>query len=249
MTDRHGLEIGLVVVLAVAAVGLVSGVESSGRSVASYVEDRPARATAVVARSYRDMQVHATGPNAALPDVWWQAISTPADLFVVARSGESSADRSAALARRAERRAFDGAPPTIPHAVEQLGTPACLACHDRGVKVAELVAPRMSHARHDSCLQCHVVAHDPRPGTTTTHTPATTFVAAAVPRAIERAWQGAPPMIPHSILMRERCDSCHGPRGVLGLRSPHPWQQACTQSHVPSAVLDQRAPVAPGRTP
>ena len=91
MTDRHGLEIGLVVVIAVAAVGLVSGVESSGRSVASYVEDRPARATAVVARSYRDMQVHATGPNAALPDVWWQSISTPADLFVAARSGESSA--------------------------------------------------------------------------------------------------------------------------------------------------------------
>ena len=31
MTDRHGIEIGVVVVMAVAAVGLVSGIESSGR--------------------------------------------------------------------------------------------------------------------------------------------------------------------------------------------------------------------------
>lgn len=247
MTAPRGIELGVIVALAVAAVGLVSGVESSGRTVASYVEDRPAPHDApVAARSYRDMRARATGPNAELSEVWWQSIRVPTDPFTVAPS--TAGDREAAVARRAERRAFDGAPPMVPHAVDQLATPACLSCHDRGVAIAGVVAPRMSHERHDNCLQCHVVAHDPRRGAVTPPEPATTFVG-LVPHRGDRAWRDAPPTIPHPTRMRERCDSCHGSRGVLGVRSPHPWRSSCTQCHAPSAVLDQRAPRAIRRTP
>jgi nitrate reductase (cytochrome), electron transfer subunit len=249
VSGRHGLEIGAAVVLAVAAVGLVSGVESSGRTVASYIEQRPARATTVVSRSYRDLRAHATGPNAQLPDAWWQSIQLRDALPTVEPAPATPAERAAARAHRAERRAYDGAPPTIPHAVDQLATPGCLACHERGVRLAGLVAPRMSHDHHDSCLQCHVVARDPRRGVTAPPPPATTFVAAELPRHGERAWPGAPPTIPHPTAMRGRCDSCHGPNGAVGLRSPHPWRASCTQCHAASAVLEQRAPVARGVAP
>jgi nitrate reductase (cytochrome), electron transfer subunit len=58
----------------------------------------------------------------------------------------------------------------------------------------------------------------------------------------ERAGPGAPPTVPHATTMRERCSSCHGVAGALGMRSTHPWRESCTQCHAPSAVLDQRAP-------
>jgi cytochrome c-type protein NapB len=102
----------------------------------------------------------------------------------------------------------------------------------------------MSHPRRDSCLQCHVVAADPRPllGAEPPPPPATAF-AGLPPRRGDRAWAGAPPAIPHATWMRERCTSCHGPLGALGMRSTHPWRASCEQCHAPSAALDQRAPV------
>ena len=35
---------------------------------------------------------------------------------------------------------------------------------------------------------------------------------------LELTYAGAPPVIPHPTWMRERCESCHGPRGRQGLR-------------------------------
>ncbi|HRC56557.1 MAG TPA: hypothetical protein PKU97_11575, partial [Kofleriaceae bacterium] len=66
------------------------------------------------------------------------------------------------------------------------------------------------------------------------------FVGLPAPGRGERAWPGAPPTIPHTTWMRERCDSCHGVWGASGLRSTHPWRQSCTQCHAPAAALDQR---------
>ncbi len=239
---RRGLEVGVVVVAAIAVVGLVSGVENSSREVASHVR-QPAGppVVAVDARSYLDMRARAHGPNAGLPATWWTRLrGARPDLF--ATITQTAEDREAALARRASRRAYDGAPPGIPHAIDQLGVPACLACHGEGLVIAELTAPVMSHPRRDSCVQCHVVIGDPRPGATTPPLPPSTFVGLAAPRGGERAWVGAPPTIPHGTWMRERCESCHGALGALGMRTSHPWRAACTQCHAPSAVLDQRAP-------
>lgn len=156
---------------------------------------------------------------------------------VVLRPGE----KERIVAERATRRAYDGAPPTIPHGVDQRGAPACLACHERGMRVDQRVAPAMSHESYSSCLQCHA----PEGGTPTdaplapSVSVASAFEGATSPTTGERAWPGAPPTIPHRTFMRERCASCHG-TWASGLASTHPWRQSCTQCHAPSAPLDQR---------
>lgn len=151
------------------------------------------------------------------------------------------AQRAAALARRAERRAYDGAPPTVPHPVTQLGAPPCLTCHRAGMDVAGRLAPAMPHGELGSCLQCHVVSGAPMPGETLAGGPPTenSFRGLEAPLRGERASAVAPPVVPHPTVMRERCASCHG---VLssGVRSTHPWRESCLQCHAPSAALDQR---------
>src|SRR5690606_24328651 len=64
-------------------------------------------------------------------------------------------DRDLMLAERRKRRAYDGAPPTIPHPIDTRAKPNCLVCHEQGAKIGELVAPMISHAPYSSCVQCH----------------------------------------------------------------------------------------------
>jgi nitrate reductase cytochrome c-type subunit len=44
-----------------------------------------------------------------------------------------------------KNRAFNGAPPTIPHPVDQMSSNSCMACHGDGVKTATLRISKMSH--------------------------------------------------------------------------------------------------------
>jgi cytochrome c-type protein NapB len=55
-----------------------------------------------------------------------------------------------------------------------------------------------------------------------------------------RAWDIAPPQIPHRTFMRERCESCHGVNGRDAIRSSHPYRQSCEQCHAASAEKDLR---------
>jgi cytochrome c-type protein NapB len=145
-----------------------------------------------------------------------------------------------ALADRAEVRAFDGAPPTIPHPVEQQTDANCLACHSQGMKIGERVASRMSHSLLTNCTQCHVSTTS-LPFATAVEPVESDFVGVYRAGAGERAWTGAPPAIPHSTWMRQDCASCHGLVARPGLRTTHIWRTNCTQCHAPSAKLDQAA--------
>ena len=50
----------------------------------------------------------------------------------------------------------------------------------------------------------------------------------------DRATAGAPPRIPHRILMRENCVACHDGPGVREeARTTHPERTRCRQCHVP----------------
>lgn len=163
---------------------------------------------------------------------------TPDRLAAVPFNAEA---RAAAIADRATRRAYDGAPPTIPHAVSQMSPPNCMTCHAEGLALRGHVASTMPHPYLSSCTQCHVVMGQAMPGAALPGdlSEGNTFVGNAAPGPGARAWPGAPPTIPHTTRMRERCDGCHSARS-LGLRASHPWRESCTQCHAPSAALDLR---------
>lgn len=70
--------------------------------------------------------------------------------------------KRAALADRAKNRAFDTAPPTIPHPTDGMrGAAACLACHGTGLKVGDRVASKVSHPHFTNCVQCHAAGAPP----------------------------------------------------------------------------------------
>jgi cytochrome c-type protein NapB len=118
--------------------------------------------------------------------------------------------------------------------------------------IGDKIAPAMSHAPLVSCRQCHTVAQTPL---VLTQVPRDTDATERPPRENEfvplafggsgsRAWEGAPPAIPHPTWMRENCGSCHGVSGALGIRSTHPERQNCNQCHALTASYDQRPRVA-----
>lgn len=156
------------------------------------------------------------------------------------------AARAMTVAERGTRRAYDGAPPTIPHAVSQRDLPNCMTCHAEGLRLRARVATVMPHPYVTSCTQCHVVMERPMPGAEIPGalSEGNTFVGRPSPGRGERAWPGAPPTIPHTTQMRGRCDGCHSPLAT-GLRASHPWRESCVQCHAPSAALDLRPGLAP----
>jgi nitrate reductase (cytochrome), electron transfer subunit len=144
---------------------------------------------------------------------------------------QSLASFKSTLDQRAARRAYDGAPPVIPHAV--FGK-YCGACHDdRGVAVAGLgfappsphgLTPGLGAAR---CAQCHVTQSDVPP-----------FVASRFVGLPQEAVPGprhhelAPPVIPHRVFLRENCLACHGGEAAREeLRTAHPERTRCRQCH------------------
>ena len=62
-----------------------------------------------------------------------------------------------------------------------------------------------------------------------------------------RASSVAPPVMPHSTLMRVNCLACHGPNGYRGLRTTHPERLNCVQCHAVAAEADQSSPYFTGR--
>lgn len=145
---------------------------------------------------------------------------------------EGALKSSAAV--RAERRAYDGAPPTIPHG--DFGA-NCSNCHnERGRSVSGVgFAPASPHVatRYAGgtmrCRQCHVFQETDGLFVATLYEGVPQDLAAG-----DRATPGAPPRIPHRVLMRENCAACHdGPGAREGIRTDHPERTRCRQCHVP----------------
>jgi cytochrome c-type protein NapB len=193
------------------------------------------------ATSYGEQKRLQDGANADWENHLRKLIQPGVDLTTL--TNVSDADRALALRERSSRRAYDGAPPVVPHPVPQDSAASCLACHGPGLVIKDKVASKMSHAPYASCTQCHVPAVGPgilAPESELLAALAENeFAGLAGPQKGTRAWAQAPPTVPHSTLMRSDCLSCHGPQGLFGLRTPHPERQACVQCHVPGAELDQ----------
>ena len=129
------------------------------------------------------------------------------------------------------RRAYPGAPPVIPHHVEdgrgrRQGLPRLSRATAAGRRGSSAYAPVVPHPELTSCRQCHV----PRAATDTFR--ATTWQTVAPPRSIARRMPGSPPPIPHGLQMRENCLACHaGPAAVVEIRTTHPERVNCRQCH------------------
>ena len=208
----------------------------------------PPEAPVATAPSQSALQETRWGANANMYDGALAALAFPAARVVGPAAPRTEAARAAALQARAGRRAYEGAPPTIPHAIDQMQASSCLTCHERGMQLGRRIAPVMSHPRFESCTQCHVPTVSPFP-LVDERGIENTFVGLAVVGPGDRAWPGAPPTMPHPSAMRDNCLSCHGTGGAVGLRTPHPERTSCLQCHPPGAVLDQRVAHNPSLEP
>lgn len=225
---------------ATALAGLVTGLRDGDTRARPHTTARASTQPVGLAPTYADER-RRFHPNRLRHPANFDALRAQRPALTAAREPADEIARAAAITQRMERRAYDGAPPTVPHPVAQRDAPSCLVCHRDGLDVAGRVAPAIPHAELGNCLQCHVVSSAPMPGDALPGDLSrnNSFAGLAPPGRGERAWPVAPPTIPHATLMRARCESCHGVYAA-GLRSTHPWRQSCTQCHAPSAQLDQR---------
>ncbi len=155
------------------------------------------------------------------------------------------ADKLAARVRsmeeRARLRAYEGAPPVIPHPIADLNIQTCRACHAQGLRAGDKVARMVSHTYLTNCTQCHVEAAGTPQGADAERLNSFTGLRSGGYGGT-RAWAGAPPVMPHTTFMRTNCVSCHGEHGYDGWRPDHLARTNCVQCHAPAAELEQLAP-------
>jgi cytochrome c-type protein NapB len=165
-----------------------------------------------------------------------------------------TAERVLVLKGRSERRAYDGAPPMIPHAINYRDVDSCNVCHaqDANVLIAGRRSPAMSHPFMANCTQCHapaeglaMIQHSGTVGLVVENQ----FVGVSHSGSGSRAYRGAPPTVPHRISMRQNCMSCHGPGMPDAITTSHPMRSNCLQCHAQDANYDNREmlsePLAP----
>lgn len=132
--------------------------------------------------------------------------------------------------QRAENRAYEGAPPQIPHAVEDQTPESCLACHESGmVDENNKSAPVSPHpVTQKNCLQCHV------PRLSDKKFKESQFKGLRIEGRLAKANPLGPPHIPHRIQDRENCQACHlsetAPKAIV---PRHGNRSNCLQCHVP----------------
>ena len=157
----------------------------------------------------------------------------------------SVSERKAAVDRRTALRAYDGAPPLIPHGIDTLSSASCLSCHsqDGDLVIAGKRPPEISHPWVTNCTSCHV----PTDGLRQLAEHAATrldvenaFVGKRSAGSGSRAYGTAPPTTPHPVWMRQNCMACHGPGRDQAIRTSHPERANCLQCHAPNAVFDNR---------
>lgn len=134
-------------------------------------------------------------------------------------------------------RAYDGAPPTIPHVLldgdGHIGARSCLQCHKNGgyVEQFKAYAPVTPHPDYLNCRQCHVPSKTKRLFTESD------FKKKIPPQTGQSALKGSPPIIPHSLQLRNNCLACHaGPSAPKEIRVSHPERINCRQCHAQSNV-------------
>lgn len=157
----------------------------------------------------------------------------------------SPEETAAAIARRKSLRAYDGAPPVIPHGIDTLRSSACTSCHGEDAKlvIGGKRPAEISHPWITNCTSCHVPADGLRQITAPADTRlvvGNAFIGKTSAGSGPRAYGTAPPTMPHPVWMRQNCMACHGPGREQAIRTSHPERQNCLQCHAPNAAFDNR---------
>ncbi|MDH4263403.1 MAG: nitrate reductase cytochrome c-type subunit [Spirochaetia bacterium] len=154
-------------------------------------------------------------------------------------------ERADFASKRLKLRAYEGAPPVIPHTILKSGTHYCLSCHTKGIvfeKDAEvwskknMVAKITPHPEWVNCFQCHV----PQQDTGLFHkNKFKTFHLAHVKKNIKSGEEPAPPPMPHQVENREKCIICHLSKTADPSIVPkHGMRDGCEMCHLPPESLD-----------
>ena len=169
-----------------------------------------------------------------------RAVAPPAGL-----SPASPTENAAAIDRRKSLRAYDGAPPVIPHAIDTLKSSACTSCHGENTNlvIGGKRPAEISHPWITNCTSCHVPADGMRELTEPQAqrlVVENAFVGKSSAGHGPRAYGTAPPTMPHAVWMRQNCMACHGPGREQAIRTSHPERRNCLQCHAPNAAFDNR---------
>ena len=169
-----------------------------------------------------------------------RAVAQPAG-----QAAATPAETAAAIGRRKSLRAYDGAPPVIPHAIDPLKSSACTSCHgeDSNLVIGGKRPAEISHPWITNCTSCHVPADGLRQFTAPVETRLlveNSFIGKTSAGHGPRAYGSAPPTMPHAVWMRQNCMACHGPGREQAIRTSHPERQNCLQCHAPNAAFDNR---------
>lgn len=200
------------------------------------VPARPTESTSLTP-SYREINSAVVGPNQSWTSSFASLKQTRPSLFdPVVRTAEM---KDSALRDRLRTRAFDGAPPVVPHRVEHQSAQSCLVCHRDGMQLGNLIATKISHPHYANCLGCHVEQAGSLPVVINAEAPENHFAGLLRAGPGTRAMPGAPPTIPHTTHLRGDCMSCHGLIARPGLRTTHPWLQNCVQCHASPAETER----------
>jgi len=167
--------------------------------------------------------------------------SIPVERGVFTRSGDAESYEDMPASTRSldtyyQNRAYPGAPPSIPHPLiseKGIGGKACLQCHQNGGYATQFkaFAPVTPHPELVNCNQCHV------PQKTQQVFQNTNWEKIAAAGIHQAAMPGSPPVIPHTLEMRNNCLSCHaGPAAPKEIRVSHPERVNCRQCHVPQTT-------------
>ena len=168
---------------------------------------------------------------------------------LVSQKPLDTAERVLVLKGRSARRAYDGAPPMIPHAINYRDVESCTVCHaqDSNIMIAGRRSPAMSHPFMSNCTQCHapseglaMLQHSGTVGLVVDNQ----FIGATHSGSGSRAYPGAPPTIPHRVSMRQNCMSCHGPGMPDAVTTSHPMRSNCLQCHAQDSSYDNREMIA-----
>ena len=128
---------------------------------------------------------------------------------------------------RASLRAYDGAPPVIPHEVATNLYRRCLYCHKTGKNLGDDTAKATPHPEMKNCLQCHVEQ------ITDDLFMKNDFEPFRIRGSLPGKNPAGPPRITHRLQLRENCEACHlSESAPEAIKPRHGARPHCVQCHV-----------------